>query len=408
MPAELLDPARRVAERLSGAGHGAWLVGGSVRDLALGGAPHDADLATAAEPDEIERLFARTVPVGKAFGTVLVLEGAAEVQVTTFRSETGYSDARRPDAVVWGSSIEEDAARRDFTCNAMFLDPVTDEFADPEGGLADLEAGRLRCVGEASERFAEDGLRLLRLARFAAAHDLAIEPTTLAAARANAERLQGVSAERVHDELARMSGGPAPARALGILAEIHVLERILPGVEVDLGALERLGPQPGLVLVLTALLADRAAADPAAARALLESLRPSRATLERCAALWRLEAPLREVLDAARERARAARLRLLRDPAWDDLVALQGALYPDRCAGVAELQRLREELGPEGLAPAPLLAAQDLSAAGVPRGPLWGELLREAETRQLEGELATPEEARAWLARRAQEQGGPG
>src|SRR5262245_13356451 len=164
LPGELARAARAIAVVLARAGRRGWLVGGAVRGLALGVEPRDADLATAATPDEIERLFPRTYAVGKAFGTVVVHSGAADVQVTTFRTESAYKDARRPDEVRFGTSLEEDAARRDFTCNALYLDPLSDEFRDPTGGLDDLELRRLRCVGDPARRFAEDGLRLLRLA----------------------------------------------------------------------------------------------------------------------------------------------------------------------------------------------------------------------------------------------------
>src|SRR5262249_31126723 len=154
-----------------------------------------------------ERLFATTHAVGRAFGTVVVRSGELDLQVTTFRSETGYDDARRPSEVRFGTSLEEDAARRDFTCNALYLDPLTDELRDPTGGLADLAAGRLRCVGEPAARFAEDGLRLLRLARFAAQLGLTVEVGTAAGAAASLEALRGVSPERELNELTRMAEG---------------------------------------------------------------------------------------------------------------------------------------------------------------------------------------------------------
>src|SRR5437867_2007197 len=183
LPLELARAARTVAGVLGTAGHRTWLVGGAVRDLALGIEPKDADLASAARPEEIEALFPSTHAVGRAFGTVVVRCGTADLQVTTFRAEAGYDDARRPSHVRFGTTLVEDAARRDFTCNALYLDPLNDEFIDPTGGLADLAARRLRCVGDPVQRFAEDGLRLLRLARLAAEHGLAIDQATHAGAR---------------------------------------------------------------------------------------------------------------------------------------------------------------------------------------------------------------------------------
>src|SRR5688572_25680129 len=168
MPPELAQAARWIAAELGGRGRRAWLVGGAVRDLALEREPKDADLASAALPEEIERLFPRTHAVGRAFGTVVVSCGTLDLQVTTFRAESCYDDARRPSAVRFSSRLEEDAARRDFTANALYLDPLSDELVDPTGGLADLQSGRLRCVCAPSERFADDGLRMLRPTRLEA------------------------------------------------------------------------------------------------------------------------------------------------------------------------------------------------------------------------------------------------
>ena len=214
-----LDPrlaraARSIAERVRSLGHRAWLVGGAVRDLALERRVQDVDMAAAARPEAIEAAFPRTSAIGRSFGTIQVRVDDVPVELTTFRSDSGYGDRRRPDRVAYGRTLEEDARRRDFTCNALYLDPLSDELRDPEGGLADLEARHLRCVGEARARFREDGLRLLRMARFAGSLDLEIDAATLAAARGEADSLVGVSAERVVGELRRAFSRPGGARAL--------------------------------------------------------------------------------------------------------------------------------------------------------------------------------------------------
>src|SRR6185503_18536023 len=141
-------------------------VGGAVRDLALGLPPHDVDLASRLTPDELEGRFPKSASVGRAFGSMVLVVDGIPLQHTTFRSEHGYADARRPDQVRYGATLEEDASRRDFTCNALYLDPLSDELCDPQEGLADLRSALLRCVGDPAARFAEDGLRILRLARF--------------------------------------------------------------------------------------------------------------------------------------------------------------------------------------------------------------------------------------------------
>ena len=157
LPVELAGAARACAETLTAAGQRAWIVGGAVRDLALGRTPKDVDLATAAVPEELERLFPRSHAVGRAFGTVVVhTVGEIDVEITTFRREADYADGRRPNTVSFGTSLEEDAQRRDFTCNALYLCALDGEFRDPTGGLDDLRAGVLRCVGDPARRFAED------------------------------------------------------------------------------------------------------------------------------------------------------------------------------------------------------------------------------------------------------------
>ncbi len=406
LPREWAQRSREVAGRLRAAGWRGWIVGGALRDLALGLEPGDVDMTSAAPPEEVERLFQRTHAVGKAFGTVVVSLGDRDVQLTTFRTEQGYSDRRRPDQVRWGASVAQDAARRDFTCNALYLDPLDDTLEDPVGGLADLEARRLRCIGDPAERFREDGLRLLRLARFAAAFDLEIDPPTLAAARREAASLEGVSAERISEELRRMFAGPRAARALRLLAEIGLLERLFPALrglaeppETRWRVLEALEPVRGSTEGLSVLL-DPRPAGPEAARGLLDGLKLSRAEVREVEELWRLQA---ESLGAAAQRppSRARRIRLVRDPLWPRAARLAKAWAEAKGDSVRELGELiafAASLAPEELGPEPLLTSSDLDAASLPRGPRWGELLEEAERLQLEGELRSREAALAWLA----------
>ncbi len=401
----LRSVVRELAERLAEAGHRAWLVGGAVRDLALGRAPREADLSSAARPEDVERLFEHTLSVGKHFGTILVRLRGSEVQVTTFRSEQGYSDARRPDQVVFGTSLEEDAARRDFTCNALYLDPLTDEFRDPVGGLADLRAGRLRSVGDPARRFAEDGLRLLRLARLAAALELEVEPETLEAARANVERLAGVSAERVRAELELVAEGREPARAGEILVHIGALRRILPLGESQereaLSALMRLGEAPGLALMLAVLLGPLAAADRARALDAALLLRPTRELMRRLEQIWRLDEQIGTLLGQRASPSRSSRIRLVRDEEWPAALRVFRARFPDRSLEVEELERFGRSLTREEVDPPPLLSSEDLAEIGLEPGPEWGAILREAEGLQLDGSHATREDALAWLRSRA-------
>lgn len=408
MPPELARASRWIAERLAAVGHRAWLVGGAVRDLALEREPKDADLASPAPPEEIERLFPRTHAVGRAFGTVVVPCDGVDVQVTTFRAESGYADARRPSEVRFSTRPEEDAARRDFTCNALYLDPRTDELLDPTGGLADLAAGRLRCVGTPEARFAEDGLRILRLARLAAHHGLAIEPDTLVGARRSLAALRGVSPERVLAELVRMAEGPDPARAMALLSELGALS-VLPGLaRLETSGLDRrvraaAGLQAGGSARLLALLfLPGTEWDVALAQAALLELRPARALERRVGQVFQLVLALEECLAALASTPRARWIRLVRAEEFADALAVHAAWHGERHARArAELVERARRLGPDELWPAPLVTSAELARAGVPQGPRWGELLRAAEEAQLEGEFHDIEGARAWLARQA-------
>jgi tRNA nucleotidyltransferase/poly(A) polymerase len=415
-----LVPLREIALCFQAAGKRAWVVGGAVRDLALGARPVDCDLASDALPEDVERLFEHTAAVGREFGTVLILWEGREVQHTTFRSESGYSDQRHPDRVSLGAGLLADARRRDFTCNALYLDPLADVFADPEGGLADLSAGRLRAVGDAAERFREDGLRLLRLARFAARLELDVDPETLAAARREGPALAGVSGERIVGELERIFGGPRSARAVALLLEANLLGRCLAVDWVErpaearrrqawLDHLDReAGPEgPGLESGLALLLAPEEGSAAAAARAeaALAGLPLARATRRGVLARWRLAAEL-EALLAAGGASRAQRVRLVREAEWTATAALVRArLLAEGCdlASLDELEAFAASLGPDESAPAALLGAQDFRAAGISPGPRYGALLEELEALQLDQRLTTPDEARAWLARRAAE-----
>lgn len=405
----LRELARRIAERIATRAERAWIVGGTLRDLALGDEPDDVDMACALPPESLLGLFERTVEVGRAFGTVVVHLDGHDVQVTTFRTESGYSDRRRPDRVQWGRTVEEDAARRDFTVNALYLDPLDDELVDPEGGLIDLEARRLRCVGEPARRFREDGLRLLRLGRFAAALDFEVDAPTLAAARAERAALSGVSGERVAGELRRVLSRPRARAALELFDGLGLLDEALPGVTPDAReralrwrVLGRLEPAPGFEEGLALLAEPSLAGARDAPHPALERLHLARDELRTVGRLGALIDELR-VLCGDRGAGRARRVRLVREPLWPRAARLAAALFAERGppeADAAPLLDFAARLGPADLAPPLLLTSADLAASGLARGPEWGRVLVEAETLQLEGEIASREAALAWLAGR--------
>ncbi|MBN2717631.1 MAG: hypothetical protein JXX14_17395 [Deltaproteobacteria bacterium] len=207
----------------------AYLVGGSLRDLLLGVVPDDWDLATTATPDKTMTLFRRVIPTGIDHGTVTVLLGGGAYEITTLRAENGYTDGRHPDSVEFVSNIVEDLSRRDFTINAIAWNPLTQEGFDPFDGRSDLLAKRIVAVGDARARFEEDGLRIMRAARFAATLQFQIEPSTKAAIADTAHRLENVSIERRRDEFQKLLLASKPSIGLQVLAENHLFRHVCPG-----------------------------------------------------------------------------------------------------------------------------------------------------------------------------------
>ncbi len=208
----LSDGVREMLAVFRRAGMEAWLVGGWVRDSLLGRVPNDIDIATAATPDRVRVLFAKTAPTGVRYGTITVFCAGERAEVTTFRSESGTRDARHPARVVFGASLRDDLARRDFTINAMAWHPAHGLY-DPFGGEADLRAGLVRAVGEPRLRFAEDALRILRAYRLAAQLGFAVEPHTRTAAVEAMPLTASLSGERVREEWEKLLCGPRPALA---------------------------------------------------------------------------------------------------------------------------------------------------------------------------------------------------
>ena len=205
--------ARPVLQTIEQAGYEAYFVGGSVRDTILGKPIHDVDIATSAYPNEIKGLFKRTVDTGIEHGTVMILDHGTGYETTTFRSESTYTDFRRPDHVTFVRSLAEDLKRRDFTINALAM-RENGEVIDLFEGLSDLQSHRIRAVGDAQERFHEDALRMMRAVRFASQLDFTIVPETLAAITAHAQLLDKIAVERTQVELLKLLTGKTPQRGL--------------------------------------------------------------------------------------------------------------------------------------------------------------------------------------------------
>jgi poly(A) polymerase len=406
-----------VAKRLHESGHVALLAGGCVRDLLLGLEPKDYDVATDARPERVRSLFGNTQAVGEAFGVILVHLGQSVVEVATFRSDGPYSDGRRPDAVRF-TDAQEDARRRDFTINGLFLDPIDNRVIDYVGGQKDLENRLLRAIGQADARFEEDHLRLLRAVRFAARFDFAIEAQTEQAIRRHAPHLARISPERVGEELRIMLTPPSRVRAWHTLAELglaDVIFRFMPLLAAGQPIAQRQfrifdaitpGEPAAFALTLAAGALDRThAAWPAGAdfrvlferltarkmgHALRQSLRISNDELEAMAGVMEGLGPL--VGDT--EPGVATLKRFLALPIASDsrrlLAALHGVVDDRR---VQWLQQRLSELEKTDFAPMPLVSGEDLIAAGLRPGPVFKRVLAQTYDAQLEGRVAGKQEA---------------
>ncbi|MDR2210132.1 MAG: HD domain-containing protein [Spirochaetaceae bacterium] len=230
---------REIAHIFTGAGKEVYLVGGAVRDLLLGRNSADWDLATNAKPEEVITLFKRVIPTGIRHGTVTIRHRGVSLEVTTFRTESEYSDGRRPDTIRYAPTIEEDLSRRDFTMNAAAVKLPEGFMVDPFDGRGDIRRRLIRCVGRAEERFAEDGLRPLRAVRFAAQLGFDLERKTLEAIPGALETTARVAPERIREELDKIMASPMPQRGFVAMEETGLLRLLLPELEACRGVEQR-------------------------------------------------------------------------------------------------------------------------------------------------------------------------
>lgn len=226
----LLQAATAIVKTLRRRGYPAYFVGGCVRDLVMGCEPKDVDIATSATPDVVQEIFPNTVAVGAQFGVVIVILDGVHFEVTTFRSDSTYSDGRHPDFVSYATSPEEDARRRDFTINALFYDPLEGRLLDFHAGQSDIEKKIVRAIGNPLDRFQEDKLRILRAVRFAVRFHSEIEASTRQAIVERASEINQVSAERLRDELTRILIEGQSHRGFVLLDELGLLKQVLPEI----------------------------------------------------------------------------------------------------------------------------------------------------------------------------------
>ena len=420
-----------LARCLAKAGFQAFWVGGCVRDARLGQAPTDYDIATDATPDEIEHLFRKTIPVGKQFGVIMVLEAGHEYQVATFRAEGDYADGRRPGSVRF-TDAREDTLRRDFTINGLFYDPLADELHDWVGGQADLEARRIRTIGDPAERFGEDRLRLLRAVRFAVQLGFEIEPATFAVVQQHAAAIREVSAERIRDELLKLFRPPHAARGLDLLHESRLLPEVLPELAATIGCeqppeyhpegdvfthirlmLSHLPADAGTTLIWSVLMHD--IAKPATLRRdggrirflghekvgatmALEIMNRLRFPKAESTAVKTCVRHHMQLKDAQQMRPATLRKLFLR-PTFPVELALHRLDSLASSGKLDNFEFLEAKLGEFQDQPElqkPLVDGGDLIALGQLPGAELGRLLSDIRDRQLAGELTTREKALAW------------
>jgi poly(A) polymerase len=430
---ELKAQATKIVQQLQTAGFAAFWVGGCVRDFLLGREPQDFDIATDAKPEQVEKLFKRTIAVGRKFGVMVVVEGGHQFQVATFRAEADYQDGRRPEKIIFANA-EADASRRDFTVNGLFYDSISKKTHDWVGGEKDLRAKIIRTIGKPEERFSEDHLRLLRAVRFAAQLDFEIEPKTFAAVKKFAPKIKLISAERIRDELLKLFCPPHAARGLELLRQSNLIEYILPELAATINCeqspdyhpegavfehiklmLEKLPADSDELLPWTVLLHDIAKPVTAErdaktgaihfyghekigaemARAILNRLRFPKKQIDEIVACILHHMQFKDVKQMRKSTLRRLLLR--------ETFPLELELHKLDCLGSHGDLELHDfliqqagELKKKPKIRPPLLTGKDLIELGMKPGPAMGALLHEIREKQLQDELKNKREAKSW------------
>ena len=420
-----------IVQRLRQEGFEAYLAGGCVRDMLLGKTPQDYDITTNARPEQIQKIFAETIPVGAQFGVMLVLVERQPFEVASFRHDGPYLDGRHPTEVRYGS-LEEDIQRRDFTINGMIYDPMADRVIDLVDGKRDLERRCVRAIGKPIDRFAEDRLRMIRAVRFAARLKFDIDPPTFAAIEQLAATVTQISWERIGEEVTRILTEGNARRGFELLDQSGLLAVVLPEVVAMKGTAQSPDYHPeGDVFAHTLLLLSHLQspsetiaygcllhdiAKPvcirqeahritfyghteqgaAIAEVILKRLKRGRAVWERVAYLVRNH--LRHV--QAPQMRLSTLKRFLREDGIDELLELTRI---DALSSNGDLQYYRfckerlAELKEDEIRPAPLVRGTDLIQLGLKPGPLFARILRQVEDAQLGGELTSREQALEWV-----------
>ncbi|MCK5834727.1 MAG: CCA tRNA nucleotidyltransferase [Lentisphaeria bacterium] len=432
---KLENSALKVVKQLHQAGYEAYFVGGCVRDALLGIDSKDIDITTSAKPKQIVSLFKRTIPVGEAFGVITVVLDDFAFEVATFRAESDYTNGRHPN-VVHFANAKEDAIRRDFTINALFYNPVTEEIVDFSTGLADLADKRLRTIGSAQERFNEDYLRMLRAVRFSAKLNFTPDAELIAAIKTHADHIIKISSERIFAELSGILISGRVDFAFELMSETGLLAHILPEVEAlrgcpqnpfyhpegdvwnhTMAAIKQLSKNCTTSLAWGILLHDIGKPKSLAFK---PDGSPTSHGHELAGAkianqiLIRLRAPnqLIKLVDShirchmkfhSVQMMKESTLRkFVAEPDFEEKLALHKI---DSLAGAGRLENYQftadyllplQKTGSLEL-PKPLITGKELKALGLKPGKEFGNLLKSIQTLQLDGKINSTEEAMDWV-----------
>jgi len=390
--------AIKVIKRLQRSGFQALLAGGCVRDMLLRRRAKDYDVATDAQPRDVIKLFKRTLKVGAKFGVVIVLIEGRQVEVATFRTETGYADGRHPGSVEY-TTAAEDAGRRDFTINGMFYDPLEKQVIDYVDGQADLKDRIVRTIGKPSERFGEDYLRMLRAVRFSTQLGFAIKSSTWSAICDNAGSIADISGERIAIELEGILIHPNRAAGASMLIESGLARAIFPGFAGEraksaISVLSQMRKKVDFALAMACLFAG---CETEFAIRSCQILKLSRNQNKHVKFLL---ANRGKLLD--KQMSLADLKKILANPYFWDLYELQRAIQKAKgngsksIAALIDLRKRINALGDVELQPEPLLNGHDLIGLGAIPGPALGQLAQEMYIAQLEGTLHTAEQAGRW------------
>lgn len=422
--------AEKIVEKLRKAGHIAYFAGGCVRDMEMGIEPKDYDIATSALPDNVISLFSKTLEVGAKFGVVVVILEGHKFEVATFRTDTSYSDGRRPDSVIF-SSPEEDVKRRDFTINGLLYDPFEKKILDFVGGREDIKRGIVRSIGDPFKRFEEDRLRMLRAVRFSSQLNFEIEPGTREAIIKLAPKINSVSVERITAELIKMFTGENADKALETLQNTGLLKEILPEIENLKGVaqpdkfhpegdvFEHTKKMLGLLknqdetLAFAVLLHD--VGKPATFR-ITDRIRFNNHDVVGSEIADKILRRLKfsnetrkNVVDIVRNHMRFMHVKKMKESTLKKLMRrttfkTEMQLHKLDCLashGSLEmykfLKKKANELPPEQIKPIPLIKGADLVKIGFQPSPVFSKILSKVEELQLDGKLLSKDEAIEWV-----------